>query len=82
MAPPTNISGPGLDDDIIDDLLYYARTGDLQQLQADLASLLSRFNTTPLALVSAAVDEPSGNTLAHFACANGHLGACFGSLEF
>lgn len=64
-----------LDEDTIDDLLYSARVGDKDALEADLTTLASKHDTTPFALVNAASDEVTGNSVVHYACANGHQGA-------
>jgi len=63
-----------LDEDTIDDLLYSARTGDKDALEADLTSLASKNNTTLSHLLSKAIDETTGNSVLHYACANGHQG--------
>lgn len=61
-----------LDEDTIDDLLYCARVGDKDSLEADLATLSAKHDTTAANLILAAVDENTGNGLTHYACANGH----------
>jgi ankyrin repeat protein len=61
-----------LDEETIDDLLYCARVGDKEALEAELATLSAKHNTTASNLLLAAVDENTGNGLAHYACANGH----------
>jgi hypothetical protein len=59
-----------LSDEEIDDLLYFARTGDLQALKA----FSTEKNTTPSDLLTQAIDPSTGNTLLHFCAANGHIG--------
>jgi len=59
-----------LSDEEIDDLLYFARTGDLQALK----SFSTEKNTTPSDLVNQAIGPSTGNTLLHFCAANGHMG--------
>jgi len=67
-------SNVSLDEDTIDDLLYSARVGDKDALEADLATLASQNDSTPSSLLSSAIDETTGNTVIHYACANGHQG--------
>jgi len=65
-APPP---APPSDEDI-DDLLYSARTGDLQALK----SFSAEKGTPPWDLLNQAIDPSTGSTLLHFCAANGHLG--------
>lgn len=70
-------SNVSLDEDTIDDLLYSARVGDKDALEADLTILASQNDTTPSYLLSSAIDETTGNSVVHYACANGHQGGIF-----
>jgi hypothetical protein len=63
-----------LSEDEVDDLLYFARVGDLQELLSSLEAFAKSTNTTQASIVSAAVDEQSGNGILHMASANGHIG--------
>lgn len=81
MAATDNTTLPHLDEDTVDDLLYSARTGELSALQSDISQLSSTHNTTPLSIISAAADDFSGNTIVHYASANGHSGNMRPSLQ-
>jgi hypothetical protein len=65
---------PQLSEDEIDDLLYYARTGDLQEFTALSDELCKREYTTLTELLLATKDAHSGNGPMHMAAANGHTG--------
>lgn len=65
---------PQLSEDEIDDLLYYARTGDLQEFSTLSDELCKREHTTLSDLLIAAKDSYSGNGPLHMAAANGHTG--------
>lgn len=70
----SSMQASALDEETIDDLLYCARVGDKESLEADLAALSAKHNTTAAELILAAIDETTGNGLVHYACANGHSG--------
>ena len=66
----------------IDDLIYDARSGDLDALKSDIESLRSQHNNCSAAeIIASAIDaEPeteggSGACLLHFPAANGNIGA-------
>lgn len=63
-----------LDADTIDDILYFARTGDLPELTLILATQSAQLRSDAAASISAATDPSTGNTAAHYAAANGHIG--------
>jgi ankyrin repeat protein len=65
---------PQLSEDEIDDLLYYARTGDLQEFNNLSDELYAREHTTLSDLLVAVKDAYSGNGPVHMAAANGHTG--------
>ncbi|RFU33522.1 hypothetical protein B7463_g2796, partial [Scytalidium lignicola] len=68
---------PNLSEDEIDDLLYYARTGDTEEFAVLRDELCKRENISPEALaelLKVAKDENSGNGVLHMAAANGHDG--------
>jgi hypothetical protein len=65
---------PQLSEDEIDDVLYYARTGDLQELTTLSDKLCKREHTTLTELLLGANDPYSGNGPLHMAAANGHTG--------
>jgi hypothetical protein len=60
----------------IDDLLYLARTGELEDLNACINTISARENSTVSTLLLAAKDASSGNGPLHMAAANGHTGKC------
>ena len=65
---------PSLTEDDIDDLLYFARTGELEDLHSTLSVFAKSSNVLLFDILSAAVDADSGNGLLHMASANGHIG--------
>lgn len=65
---------PNLSEDEIDDLLYYARTGDLLEFTALSSELCKREQSTTPAVLLVAKDHYSGNGPLHMAAANGHAG--------
>ena len=65
MAEPT--------EDEIDDLLYFARTNETQDLRALAQRLSAKYGAPPHTIFQSA-DPTSGNTALHLASANGHLG--------
>jgi hypothetical protein len=64
----------------IDDLIYSARTGDLESLRTDITTLSARHNCSASAVIQSAVDtedENEGGTgacLLHWPAANGNIG--------
>ncbi|KAA6413505.1 MAG: Ankyrin repeat-containing protein [Lasallia pustulata] len=67
-----SITLPSLTEDDIDDLLYFARTGELRDLQNSLSALAKSSHVPQVDILSAAVNDDSGNGLLHMASANGH----------
>ncbi|KAF4611355.1 hypothetical protein G7Y89_g15659 [Cudoniella acicularis] len=65
---------PNLSEDEIDDLLYFARVGDVQEFNSLTQELCKRKGIAILGLLQAARDEQSGNGVLHMAAANGHAG--------
>jgi hypothetical protein len=63
---------PKLSEDEIDDLLYFARTGDKPEFHSLTKELSARENVTVVELLEVARDEDSGNGALHMAAANGH----------
>ncbi|MCJ1271808.1 hypothetical protein MMC22_011713 [Lobaria immixta] len=61
-----------LTEDEIDDLLYYARNGQLDDFRASIEAFARTSNTSHYEVVRAAVDHQSGNSSLHMASANGH----------
>ena len=65
---------PRLTEDEIDDLLYFARTGDEEEFEGLKVELCKREGCTIVELLQTARDEHSGNGLLHMAAANGYHG--------
>lgn len=65
---------PKLTEDEIDDLLYFARTGESSDFDTLVQELCSRENCGLIELLEVAKDEYSGNGALHMAAANGHNG--------
>ncbi|KAI9702155.1 MAG: hypothetical protein M1820_006237 [Bogoriella megaspora] len=63
-----------LSDDEIDDILYFTRTNDASELDSSLSSLAHEQKCSKAEILVAARDPESGNTVAHFAAANGFDG--------
>jgi hypothetical protein len=66
---------PNLSEDEIDDLLYFARTGDKVEFNTLKDELRKRESVSEGQLLEAAREEESGNGILHMAAANGHSGA-------
>lgn len=65
---------PRLSEEEIDDLLYFARTGDASEFHALKDELCKRESANESQLLEVARDEESGNGILHMAAANGHSG--------
>lgn len=63
-----------LSEDELDDLLYFARTGETDELVSLLSSLEERLSTKAVIIIESAQDEYSHNNLIHMAAGNGHTG--------
>lgn len=73
-APPLK-----LNEDEIDELLYLARANEADDLPTYLAEVqkLPQYEGASAAdILCAAVDVQSGNSVLHYAAANGHSGTC------
>ena len=68
----TDTMAPNLSEDEIDDLIYFARTGDTEDLNTSKAAICKRENVSVLELLEVVKDEKSGNGVMHMAAANGH----------
>ncbi|KAI9149478.1 ankyrin repeat-containing yar1 [Paramyrothecium foliicola] len=64
---------PQLSEDEIDDLVYFARTGEDGDLVESLTALSEREKVSPAEIILAAKDEAKSTCL-HMATGNGHLG--------
>ena len=65
---------PLLSEDEIDDVLYSARVGDLQELLSNIEAFAKSASSNQNSIISAAIDEQNGNGILHMASANGHTG--------
>jgi hypothetical protein len=63
-----------LSEDEIDDLLYFARTGDAEEFESLKNELCKRGEWDVAELIKVARDEESGNGVLHMAAANGYYG--------
>lgn len=70
---PVQADSP-LSEDQVDDLIYFARNGQVEEIQASLIKIADSFNSTPLNIIAIAFDPESGNSPLHMASANGHIG--------
>lgn len=81
VRTPSTLSVPPLPmptPEELDDLIYFSRTGDLPSLESSLTSLCETHKSSPSTLVASCIDidaagDGSGNTLLHYAAANGHV---------
>lgn len=64
---------PKLSEDDIDDIIYFARAGEVADLNESLATLSSREGVSPAEVIIAARDEGKSTCL-HMATGNGNLG--------
>lgn len=63
-----------LSEDQVDDLVYFARNGQIEEFQASLTTFAESFGSTLLNTIAVALDQESGNSPLHMASANGHIG--------
>lgn len=64
---------PTLSEDEIDDLIYFARVGEMDDLKETLVALAEREKVSEAEILIAAKDEGKSTAL-HMATGNGHLG--------
>ena len=70
--------------DEIDDLLYFTRTGDKEELEQSLGEIAQRTGSSQNQVLCASAVSSTGNTVLHYASANGHrdiLQLLLGKLE-
>lgn len=65
---------PKLSEEEIDDLIYFARAGENDDLNESLAALAEREKASEAEILIAAKDEGNKSTTLHMATGNGHLG--------
>ncbi|POS72872.1 hypothetical protein DHEL01_v208736 [Diaporthe helianthi] len=63
---------PKLSEDDIDDIIYFARAGEITDLEETLSSLSTREGVSPAEIISAARDEGKSTCL-HMATGNGNI---------
>ena len=63
-----------LAEDDIDDLVYFARAGELVDLKEAVDQAAKGTNSSPLEVLISAVDPANRNGMLHMAAANGHAG--------
>ncbi|KAK5126528.1 hypothetical protein LTR08_004669 [Meristemomyces frigidus] len=62
---------PSLPFDEVDDLLYFARANEAQDLQQSITELAQKYQCEPRHVLEACVDPETGNTVWHYCSANG-----------
>lgn len=65
---------PKFSEDEIDDLVYFARIGDKDELEILREELCKREGCSTMELLESSRDIESGNGVLHMAAANGHHG--------
>lgn len=63
-----------LSEDQVDDLIYFARNGQVEEFQESLITIAESSSSSPLSTIAVAFDPESGNSPLHMASANGHIG--------
>lgn len=72
---------PSLTPDEIDDLLYFTRVNEVEDLQATIVELAQKYACPARDVILAGIDPESGNTLLHFCSANGFADLLKGLLQ-
>ncbi|KAK3679829.1 ankyrin repeat-containing protein [Recurvomyces mirabilis] len=68
-----NMAGPAVTIDEIDDVLYFTRINEAQDLQQTLTGLSQKYGCQVKDVLEACIDPETGNTLLHFCSANGFV---------
>jgi hypothetical protein len=71
MTQPPTIS---LSEEQIDDLLYFARAGEIEDFTQTLSEFKAATSASEADILLAARDEFSRNNVLHMTAGNGHLG--------
>lgn len=66
---------PALTADEIDDVLYFTRVNEVEDLKTTVAELAQKYQCQPKDIIEAAVDPETGNSTLHYCAANGLAGA-------
>lgn len=69
---------PALTADEIDDVLYFTRVNEVEDLKAMIAELAPKYGCEQRDIVEAAVDPENGNSALHYCAANGLSGKKIG----
>ena len=69
--PPTNPPSPTFDE--IDDVLFFTRANEAQDLQQTMTELSQKYHCQPQDVLEACIDPETGNTVWHYCSANGFL---------
>ena len=70
----SSANAPTLTADEIDDVLYFTRVNEVDDLKTTIAELAQKYNCQPKDVVEAAVDPESDNSALHYCDANGLAG--------
>lgn len=72
---------PELTPDDIDDLVYFTRVNEPEDLKSTISTLTQQHSCKESDIISAAIDPGSGNTLLHYCSANGFVDLLKGFLD-
>lgn len=70
----TIMAPPALTADEIDDVLYFTRVNEVEDLKTTIAELAQKYQCETKEVVEAAIDPESGNGTLHYCAANGLAG--------
>jgi len=70
-----------LNEDEVDDLLYFARHNEIHDLKECAMELSKKYGVSQSTIFQSTLDPHSGNTVLHLASANGHLEAINAIIE-
>lgn len=65
---------PALTADEIDDLLYFTRVNEIDDLKQTITELSQKYQCGSKEVVEAGIDPESGNSVLHYCAANGLAG--------
>jgi uncharacterized protein len=69
--PTAAAAPPALTFEEIDDLLYFTRANEAEDLQQTIAELSQKYSCSPRDVLRACIDAETGNTVLHYCSANG-----------
>ncbi|KAK5164494.1 ankyrin repeat-containing protein [Saxophila tyrrhenica] len=67
------LGAPSFTVDDIDDLLYLTRVNEASELDQTISELTKKYNCSVADVITSGIDPDSGNTVLHFASANGFV---------